>query len=130
MLCAKSLQSCSVLCDPMDCIPPGSSVHQILQQEYWSGLPHRPPGDLPNPGIEPASLMSPVLAGGFFITSATWEDYTLYYIMYRLYIRSPEFIGIYLDLLTNISFPPVPAPATTILDSVSLSLVFLDSTLR
>ena len=42
------------------------------RQEYWSGLP-RPPGDLPDPGIEPASLMSPALAGGFFTTSATLE---------------------------------------------------------
>ena len=42
-------------------------------QEYWSGLPYPPPGDLPNPGIKPVSLMSPVLAGGFFTTSATWE---------------------------------------------------------
>ena len=39
--------------------------------EYWSGLPCPPPGNLPNPGIEPISLMSPTLAGGFFITSAT-----------------------------------------------------------
>ena len=42
-------------------------------QEYWSGLPFPPPGDLLNPGIKPASLMSPALAGGFFTTSATWE---------------------------------------------------------
>ena len=42
-------------------------------QEYWSGLPCPPPGDLPNPGIEPTSLMSPALAGGFFTTSTTWE---------------------------------------------------------
>ena len=34
---AKSLQLC--LCDPMDSSPPGSSVHGIFQQEYWSGLP-------------------------------------------------------------------------------------------
>ena len=40
------------------------------RQEYCSGLPCPPPGDLPNPGIEPASLMSPALAGGFFTTSA------------------------------------------------------------
>ena len=43
------------------------------RQEYWSGLPCSPPGDLPNPGIKPASLMSPALAGGFFTTSTTWE---------------------------------------------------------
>ena len=43
------------------------------RQEYWSGLPCPPPGDLPNPGIEPVSLTSPALAGRFFTTSATWE---------------------------------------------------------
>ena len=35
------------------------------RQEYWSGLLFPYPGDLPNPGIEPTSLMSPALAGGF-----------------------------------------------------------------
>ena len=43
------------------------------RQEYWSGLPCPPPGDLPDPGIKPASLMSPSLAGEFFTTSTTWE---------------------------------------------------------
>ena len=42
-------------------------------QEYWSGLLCPPPGDLPNPGIEPESLMSPTLAGGFFTTNSTWD---------------------------------------------------------
>ena len=45
----------------------------FLRQEYWSGLPCPPPGDLPKPGTEPASLMSPALAGGFFTTSAPQE---------------------------------------------------------
>ena len=44
------------------------------RQECWSGLQCPFPEDLPNPGIKPASLMSPALAGGFFTTSATWED--------------------------------------------------------
>ena len=39
-------------CDPMDCSPPGSSVHGFSRQEYWSGLPFPSPGDLPKPGIE------------------------------------------------------------------------------
>ena len=43
------------------------------RQEYWSGLQFPPPGDLPNLGIEPASLESPALAGRFFTTSTTWE---------------------------------------------------------
>ena len=37
-------------------------------QEYWSGLPFPPPGNLPDPGIKPASPVSPALAGKFFIT--------------------------------------------------------------
>ena len=43
------------------------------RQECWSGLPCPPPGDLPHPGMEPMSLTSFALAGGFFTTSATWE---------------------------------------------------------
>ena len=43
------------------------------RQEYWSGLPCPPPGDLPDPGIEPMSLVSAALAGKFFTTSTTWE---------------------------------------------------------
>ena len=66
----KSLQLCLTLCDPIDNTLPGSSVHGILQA---SGLPCPPPGDLPNRGIEPTSLMSPALAGGFFTASTTWE---------------------------------------------------------
>ena len=42
-------------------------------QEHWSGLPFPPPGDLPSPGKEPTSLMSPALAGGLFTTGFTWE---------------------------------------------------------
>ena len=43
------------------------------KQEYWSGLPCPPPGDLPDPGIKSASLTSPALADAFFTTSTTWE---------------------------------------------------------
>ena len=41
------------------------------RQEYWKELPCPPPGGLPDPGIEPKSLMSPALAGRFFTTSPT-----------------------------------------------------------
>ena len=43
------------------------------RQEYQSGLLCSPPGDLPDPGMESASLLSSALAGGFFTTSTTWE---------------------------------------------------------
>ena len=42
---------------------------EVSRQEYWSGLPFPPPGDLPDPGFKPMSLVSPALTGGFFITS-------------------------------------------------------------
>ena len=48
-------QSCPTLWDPMDCSLPGSCPWQFSRQEYWSGLPCPPPGNLPNPGIEPRS---------------------------------------------------------------------------
>ena len=54
----KLLQLCRTLCDPMDCSPPGSSVREISQAVYWSGLPFPPPGALSHPGIEPASRVS------------------------------------------------------------------------
>ena len=41
---------------------------EFSRQEYWSGLPFPSPGDLPDPGIEPAFLASPALAGGFLTT--------------------------------------------------------------
>ena len=54
-MCAKSLQSCPTLCDPMDCSPPGSSVHGILQTRILEWVAILSPGDLPNPGIKPRS---------------------------------------------------------------------------
>ena len=41
------------------------------RQEYWSGLPCPPPGNLPGPGIKPTFLVSSALAGGFFTISTT-----------------------------------------------------------
>ena len=43
------------------------------RQADWSGCPRLPPGDLPDPGIEPESLTFPALAGRFFTSSASWE---------------------------------------------------------
>ena len=59
-------QSCLTLFDPMDCSCQAPLSMELSRQEYWSGLPFPPPGDLPDPGIEPVSL---ALAGGFFTTS-------------------------------------------------------------
>ena len=61
---AKSLQSCNSLRPPIAHQAPRSMG--ISRQEYWVELPFPPPGDLPDPGIEPMFLASPALAGGFF----------------------------------------------------------------
>ena len=71
-MCAReSLQSCPTLFDPVDCSPPGSSVHGILKARIleWVAMPSSR-GSLPDPGIEPRSLASRALAGGFFTTRA------------------------------------------------------------
>ena len=62
---------CPTLCHPMDYSPPGSSVHGISQARILEWVTISTPGDLPDPRIEPVSLMSPVSAGGFFTTPAT-----------------------------------------------------------
>ena len=60
-------QSCPALCDSMDCSPPGSSIRGDSPGNN-TGVLFPPPGNLPDPGTESASLMSPPLTGGFFIT--------------------------------------------------------------
>ena len=70
---AKSLQSCLTLCDPVDYSPPGFSVPGILQARIleWVAMPS--PGDLPDWGVKPVSLMSFTLASMFFTTNAPWK---------------------------------------------------------
>ena len=61
-------QLCPTLCDPVNCSPPGSSVHGILQARILEWAAISSCRDPPDPGIEPMSPVSPVLAGGFFTT--------------------------------------------------------------
>ena len=77
-VCMLSLFSRVQLCaTPWTIGPQAPLSMEFSRQEYRSGLPCPPPGHLPNPGIKPASLMSPALAGGFFTISATWEAQSL-----------------------------------------------------
>ena len=76
---AKLLQSCPTLGTPWTAAHQAPLYMGFSRQEYWSGLPCPPPGDLPNPGMDPMSLMSAELAGGFFTTRATWESF--YYLL-------------------------------------------------
>ena len=73
-VCAKSLQSCLTLCDPMDCVARQALLSMgSSSQEYWSGLPWPPAEDLPDPGIKPASLYVSCIADWFFTSNTTWE---------------------------------------------------------
>ena len=69
------------------------------RQEYWSGLPYPPLGRSSlNPGVEPASLMSPVLAGRFFTPSTTWEAEVLSsQMLLRLCLASSEVMNCFLN---------------------------------
>lgn len=69
MCCAKLLQSCQTLYDSMDYCLPGSSVNGDSPARYCSGLP-LPPRDLPHPGMESKTPVSPAFADGFFIPLA------------------------------------------------------------
>ena len=82
--CCWVTESCQTLCDSHQA---PLSVH-LPRQEYWSGVPCPPPGDLPDPGIKPVSLMTPALAGGLFTISATWEAPTS---TCRLLIRTQSY---------------------------------------
>ena len=68
--------SCSIVSNS---VTPRTTAHQaplpleFPMQEYWSGVLFHPPEDLPNTDIRPMSLVSPVLAGGFFTTSASFQ---------------------------------------------------------
>ena len=66
-------QSCPTLYDPMDCTPPGSSVHGISQARIleWGAISS--PRDLPDPEFKPAPPVSPALTGRFFTTRGTME---------------------------------------------------------
>ena len=79
-MCAKSLQLCPALCNTLKTVAHQAPLSMgFSRQEYWSGLPCSPPGDLPNLGIEPSSLTSPTTAAEFFTTSATWEAHSQKY---------------------------------------------------
>ena len=68
-VCAKSLSHVRLFVAPWTVARQAPLPMGFSRQRHWSGLPFPPAGDLPNPGIEPKSLMSPALAGRFFTIS-------------------------------------------------------------
>ena len=73
-MCAKWLQSCPTLCDPLDCSPPGSSAHGILQARILESVAMLSSRGSSRPRDQTCiAYVSCTLAGGFFTTSTTWE---------------------------------------------------------
>ena len=86
----KSLSRVRLFVTPWTVVRQAPLCMGFSREAYWSGFPFPSPGDLPDSGIEPVSLSSPALAGGFFTTSATWaapvvHTYLLIYI--HTYVR-------------------------------------------
>ena len=80
-MCVWMVRACAVLSrfnvsdsfvSPWTVTPQTPVSLGVSRQECWSGLPFPPPGDLPNSGTEPVSLLSSALAAGFFTSSTTW----------------------------------------------------------
>ena len=95
---------------------PWTLAHQILlsmeftRQEYWSGLPFPPLGDLPNSGLEPSSLASPALAGGFFVSVLLGKPQGW---LYHLWIFRDSFTSSFPIWMSFISSPSLIAMTRT-----------------
>ena len=66
-MCARALSGAEFFATPWTIANQAPLSMEFPRQEYWSGLPFPIPGDLSNPGIEPVSLVSPALAGGWIL---------------------------------------------------------------
>ena len=76
-VCVQSLSHVWLFAAPWTVTHQAPLSIRFSRQEYWNGLPFPTPGDIPDPGIKPASFASPALVGGFFTTNATWEAPTI-----------------------------------------------------
>ena len=93
---------------------------RFLRQEYWSGLPLLPPGDLPDPGMEPMSLVSPAMAGRFFTTeppekpsiSPKGNSTSILHTFKNKWLQVVKFFSFYQYLvsLPQCSFPSINSP--------------------
>ena len=83
-VCVQLLGLIQLSATPWTTAPQAPLSMGFSKQEYWSGLPFPTPSNLPNPGMEPVSLKSPVLAGRFFITEPPWSTMVLLYRKIRI----------------------------------------------
>ena len=87
-VCVLFTQLCSILCDPKTVAHQVPLSMEFSRQEYWSGMPHHPPGDLPHPGTEPTSLILLLCQAGSLPLSHLGRPYSLLDVCISL--RSPQ----------------------------------------
>ena len=128
-VCAKSPQSCQ-LCATLWIVAHQSPLSMgFSRQEHWIGLLYPPPGDLPDPGIKPISLLSPALAGRFFTASATWEGrLPLYSLPFTLLMVSLDEQKLVI-LLSTVSFSSFTGTTFVSSSHKDILLCFLFKTL-
>ena len=121
---AKLVQSCLALCDSVDCSPPGSFVHGILQSSIQEWVAIYFSREFPSPGIEITFFMYPALTGRFLTPSVTWEAP-----QWILKILTREFVVVQLISLDWLFVTSWTSPLQTSLSfTISLSLLKLMST--
>ena len=119
---AKLHQSYPTLCNTMDYSHQAPVSMRFSRQEYWSALPFPSPRDLPNPGFEPTSFMSPAFAGRFFTTGTTLEALFIYFFsfanvtcwwtfiwdtnIFAFFAYSERFVTLLPQILESQSFQP------------------------
>ena len=102
---AKLLPSCPTLCNPMDCTPPGSSVHGILQARILEcvAMPSSR-GSSQTRDQNLLRLTSPAMAGRFFSTSAPWEALPRHHHCYKFGFSSGS-QGLCQDSTCSVGYP-------------------------
>ena len=99
--CVLSLQSCLTLCDPMNCSPPGSSVHGILQARILEWVAFPSPGDLPHTGIEP---VSPALQAYSLLLSYWGSTYLSIYLYLYVHVCVCVYVCVYVYIYIYLFF--------------------------
>ena len=120
MCCVLSHFSCIQLFVTLWTVTLAPLFMGFFRQEYWSRLLSPPPGDLPDPGIEPASFMSSALAGGLLSASATWEVWNLSLWTTREVPKSP-YMG--QKAMQNL-YPPKSFPCFSPLGTIQSDHIF------
>ena len=100
-------QLCPALCDPMDCSPPGSCPWNFSGRNTGVVAIFFPQGNLPDPGIEPISHLSPAVEGRFFTTSATWGAPICPIFIYQINAHRGSWVDKILTIHVFVDFNPL-----------------------